>query len=66
MLPYSKIMRPYDRGALIKEKFILEVAELYWPLLTGGRCSEVVIKAGLTVTILIIFIQFLKLHKYFL
>ncbi len=30
-------------------RFRLAVNEPNWPLLTGGRCSEVVVKAGLTV-----------------
>jgi hypothetical protein len=29
-------------------RFILAVDDKNWPLLTGGRCSEVVVKAGLT------------------
>ena len=40
---------PFDRGALIKVRFILAVAELYRPLLTVGRCSEVAVSSGLTV-----------------
>ena len=39
----------FDRGALIKVRFILAVAELYRPVLTGGHYSEVVVKAGFTV-----------------
>jgi hypothetical protein len=30
-------------------RFRLVIDEQNWPLLTGGRCSEVVVKAGLTV-----------------
>ena len=41
--------RPFHRGALIKVRFILAVTKLYWPLLTGGRCSEVVVSSGLTI-----------------
>ena len=38
----------WKRG-LIKVRFRLVIDEQNWPLLTGGRCSEVVVKAGLTV-----------------
>ncbi len=37
---------PFDRGAV---KAILAVTKLYWPLLTGGHCSEVTVSSGLTV-----------------
>ncbi len=47
--PWTLKNWPFDRGALIKVRFILAIAELYRPLLTGGRCSEVVVKAGFTV-----------------
>jgi hypothetical protein len=30
-------------------RFRLAVYEPNWPFLTGGRCSDVVVKAGLTV-----------------
>ena len=30
-------------------RFILVVDDTNWPLLTGGRCSQVVVKSGLTV-----------------
>jgi hypothetical protein len=39
----------YSRGAQIIIRFRLAVAELYRLLLTGGCCSELVIKAGFTV-----------------
>ncbi len=32
-------------------RFRLAVNEPNWPLFTGGRCSEVVVKAGLTVDV---------------
>ncbi len=38
-------------------RFRLVVDDLNWPLLTGGRYSEVVVKTGLTVLKLQIFIQ---------
>jgi hypothetical protein len=47
--PWDLKKWPFDRGALIKVRFRLAIAELYWSLLTGGRCSEVVVKADLTV-----------------
>jgi hypothetical protein len=34
---------------LIKLRFRLVVDDSNWPLLTGGRCSHVVVKSGLTV-----------------
>ena len=34
---------------LIKLRFRLVVGDSNWPLLTGGRCSQVVVKSGLTV-----------------
>ncbi len=34
---------------LIKLRFRLAVDGSNWPLLTGGRCSQVVVKSGLTV-----------------
>ncbi len=34
---------------LIKLRFWLAVEDSNWPLLTGGRCSQVVVKSGLTV-----------------
>jgi hypothetical protein len=34
---------------LIKLRFRLVVDDSNWPLLTGGRCSQVVVKSGLTV-----------------
>jgi hypothetical protein len=40
---------PFDRGALIKVRFILAVTKLYWPLLKGGHFSEVAVTSGLTV-----------------
>ncbi len=40
---------PFDRGTLIKVRFILAVTELYRLMLTGGRCSEVAVSSGLTV-----------------
>ncbi len=40
---------PLEKGALIKLRLRLAVADLYQLLLTGGCCSEVAIKAGLTV-----------------
>ncbi len=36
---------------LIKLRFRLVVEDSNWPLLTGGRCSQVVIKSGLTLYI---------------
>jgi hypothetical protein len=38
------------KRCLIKVRFILAVDDKNRPLLTGGRCSEVVVKAGLTVS----------------
>jgi hypothetical protein len=40
---------PFDRGALIKVRFVLAVTQLYRPLLTGGRFSKVAVSSGLTV-----------------
>ncbi len=40
---------PFYRGALIKVRLKLAVTELNWPLLTGGRCSEVAVSSGLNV-----------------
>jgi hypothetical protein len=34
---------------LIKLRFRLAVDDSNWPLLTGGRCSQVVVRSGLTV-----------------
>jgi hypothetical protein len=34
---------------LIKLRFRLAVDDSNWPLLTGGRCSQLVVKSGLTV-----------------
>ena len=34
---------------LIKLRFTLAIDDSNWPLLTGGRCSQVVVKSGLTV-----------------
>jgi hypothetical protein len=39
----------FDKGAVVKASFILAVTKLYWPLLTGGRCSKVAVSSGLTV-----------------
>jgi hypothetical protein len=36
---------------LIKLRFRLVVGESNWPLLTGGRYSQVVVKSGLTVLV---------------
>jgi hypothetical protein len=40
---------------LIKLRIRLAVDDSNWPLLTGGCCSQVVVKSGLTVSILIIY-----------
>jgi hypothetical protein len=37
------------RGAPIKMRFVVVVFHSFWLLLTCGRCSEVVVKADLTV-----------------
>jgi hypothetical protein len=37
-----------QRG-LIKLRFRLAVDDSNWPLLTGGRCSQVVVRSGLIV-----------------
>ena len=37
------------KRGMIKVRFRLVIEESNWPLLTGGRCSEVVVKASLTV-----------------
>jgi hypothetical protein len=41
-------------GCLIKLKFRLDVDDSKWPLFTGGRCSQVAVKSGLTVQIKIL------------
>ncbi len=51
--PWYLIKWPFDRGALLKVVFRLAVAELYWLLLTGGRCLKVVVMAGLTVAFIL-------------
>ncbi len=48
-LPRDLKKWPFDKGALINERFILAITKLYWPLLTGGHCSEVAVSSGLTV-----------------
>ncbi len=47
---------------LIKLRFWLAVEDSNWPLLTGGRCSQVVVKSGLTV----LANQFLKYWSFYL
>ncbi len=42
---------------LIKLRFRLAVDDSNWPLLTGGRCSQVVVKSGLTVLFKLEFIS---------
>ncbi len=42
---------------LIKLRFRLAVDDSNWPLLTGDRCSQVVVKSGLTVLWKVFFIQ---------
>jgi hypothetical protein len=37
------------KKGLIKVRFRLVIDESNWPLQIGGRCSEVVVKVGLTV-----------------
>jgi hypothetical protein len=42
----------YSKGPFIKLGWIWDVWGSGWPLLTGGRCSEVAISTGLTVYII--------------
>ncbi len=62
VIQYSNIVKPVYNGhpwdlkkvaawkrCVIKLRFRLVVNETNWPLLTGGRYSQVVIKSGLTV-----------------
>ncbi len=47
--PWELIKEAFWRRGLIKVRFRLVVDDSNWPLLTGGRCLEVAVKAGLTV-----------------
>jgi hypothetical protein len=47
--PWDLKKAAVGQRSLIKLRFRLAVDGSNWPLLTGGRCSQVVVKSGLTV-----------------
>jgi hypothetical protein len=47
--PWGLTNMAVRQRCLIKLRFRLAVDDSNWPLLTGGRCSQVVVRSGLTV-----------------